>query len=381
MSHNYVINILFPFYLEDNLAAHNRINSYIDVLLQNNYRVNLFGLTKVYKKEWCLSDLTREKYIYHIPHQQFPKNNFVKRALNELMFSYKLVKASKKVLADVTLITSPSMFLVPLASNVDNNIADIRDIQWEYLNDSILKKILKGWMLKSLKKYNKVIVTNLSEKEIFKDYSPEIIPNGISLDKYQKIRNKINSVNNSTTKDSEKDNVVTYIGNLGFAQNILTLAQVAKSLPNIKFYIIGNGVQYQEIVEYKEKNKIENLFILGELKWEEILPYYIKSTILFAQLKKEFSIAMPSKLYEYAITGKPILYAGVGEGANFVKQLENGYVCEPLNKDECIKHILNILEDNNIKLSSKNANLIKKKYIREDNSLKLLEIIENLKDV
>lgn len=373
----YNINILFPFYLEDNLAAHNRINSYIDVLLQNNYRVNLFGLTKKYKKEWCLSDLTREKYIYHIPHHQFPKNNFVKRAFNELMFSYKLVRASKKVLADVTLITSPSMFLIPLTSNVDNNIADIRDIQWEYLNDSILTKILKGWMLKSLKKYNKVIVTNLSEKEILKDYSPEIIPNGISLDKYQKIKDEINDIN----KDSGKDNVVTYIGNLGIAQNILTLAKVAEHLPKVKFYIIGNGVQYQEIVKYKEQNKIENLFILGELKWEEILPYYIKSTILFAQLKKEFSIAMPSKLYEYAVTGKPILYAGVGEGANFVKQLENGYVCEPLNKDECIKHILNILENNNIELSSKNANLIKKKYIREDNSLKLLEIIEDLKEI
>jgi glycosyltransferase involved in cell wall biosynthesis len=357
------INIIFSnFYGEIN-AANNRLNSFIKVLLSNNYKVNLISNSLHQQGVENYENLT----IYYIKQEQFNKKNFFKRAYQEILISYKLIKFAKQLESDYTFITIPSMFLLPFGKNLKNNIIDIRDIQWEYLNNKLIRNFLKNIMLKSLKNYEKIIVTNDYEMEYFKSYLPIIIYNGIEKSKYDKIINL----------DYKLKNEVTYIGNIGIAQDVLTLVKVAEKLPKIKFNIIGDGAEFNNIKDYVNKNRLKNVNLTGKLNWEEILKYYQNSKILFAQLKENFAMAMPSKLYEYASTGLPIVYGGKGEAVKFVKKLENGYIFEPGNVEKCKSFIRTILEKK-VEISFKNRELVKHKFIREKNVRNLLTILEEL---
>jgi len=357
------INLIFPNFYEDNAAAHNRLRVYINLLLKNNYKINLFTLSRQDKKIEKEENLT----IYFILQEEITKGNFFQRAYEEIMFSLRLINQAKKIKADFNYITIPSMFLLPFGKNLKNNLIDIRDIQWEYLNNKLIKNILKSVMLKSLKKYKKIIVTNNYEKEYFKNFSPTVIYNGIEEWKYEKIVNL----------KYELRNEVTYIGNIGIAQDVLSLIKVVEELPEIKFNIIGDGVEFNKIKEYVSVNSVRNVNLTGKLSWNEILKYYQTSKILFAQLKENFAMAMPSKLYEYASTGLPIIYGGKGEAVKFVEKLENGYVFSPGNVEECKNLISNILKKE-VKISFKNREFIKDNFIRENNAKKLLNILEGL---
>ena len=358
------INMIFPNYYEDNAAAHNRIKVYIELLLANGYKINLFTLSKDNEK----IEKNNNLIIYYIFQKHITKGNFFKRAYEEIAFSLRLINQAKKIKADFNYITIPSMFLLPFGKNLRNNIIDIRDIQWEYLGNKPIRNILKRVMLKSLKKYKKIIVTNDYEKEYFKQFSPIVIYNGIEKYKYEKIINL----------NYELKNEVTYIGNIGIAQDILTLVKVAKELPEIKFNIIGDGVEFNNIKTYVKENNLKNVNLTGKLNWEEILEYYKQSKILFAQLRENFAMAMPSKLYEYASTGLPIVYGGKGEAVKFIEKLENGYIFEPGNVKQC-KNIIGSILEKDIKVSLKNREFIKNNFIREENAKKLLTLLEGLK--
>ena len=358
------INLIFPFYYEDNhLAAHNRIKVYIKILLENNYKVNLFTLSRNKKEIETNNNLT----IYYIFQKEITKGNFFKRAYEEIIFSLKLINSAKKIKADFNYITIPSMFLIPFGINLKNNIVDIRDIQWEYLNNKVIKNILKLIMLKSLKKYKKIIVTNNYEKEYFKEFFPIVIYNGIEEFKYEKVINLKYKLKNE----------VTYIGNIGIAQDVLTLVKVAKEFPEIKFNIIGDGVEFNKVKKFIKTNNLTNVNLTGKLNWSEILEYYQRSKILFAQLKENFSMAMPSKLYEYVSTGLPIVYGGKGEAVKFIEKLENCHSFTPSNKNEC-KNLITKILNKDVKISNKNRKFIKNNFIRENNAKKLLNILEGL---
>ena len=131
------INLIFPNFYGDNIAANNRLKVYIDVLLKNNYKINLFALSREKKQIQQKDKLA----IYYIFQKEITKGNFFKRAYEEIMFSLRLINYAKKIKADFNYITIPSMFLIPLGRNLKNSIVDIRDIQWEYLNSTFIKNI------------------------------------------------------------------------------------------------------------------------------------------------------------------------------------------------------------------------------------------------
>jgi len=360
---NKSINLISPHYLEDNIAANNRLRVYIDLLLENSYKVNLFVLSRDFKEVEKKDNLT----IFYTYQKEVTKGNFIKRAYEEILMAQKLINQAKKIKTDFNYITIPTIFLLPFGRNLINNIIDIRDIQWEYLNNVIVKNILKTVMLNSLKKYKQIIVTNDYEKKYFEAFNPITIYNGLEKDKFEKIINI----------DYKLKNEITYIGNIGIAQGVMILVKVAKEFPEIKFNIIGDGVEFNQIKEYVSINNLKNVNLIGKLSWNEILKYYSNSKILFAQLKENFAMAMPSKLYEYASTGLSIVYGGKGEAVKFVERLENGYVFEPGNVEECKNLISNILKKE-VKISLKNREFIKDNFIREKNAKKLLNILERL---
>jgi glycosyltransferase involved in cell wall biosynthesis len=226
-------------------------------------------------------------------------------------------------------------------------------------------------MILSIKKYNFIVVTNENEKKWIKSHIRENnilkISNGIEKKKYE-ILSSLNLYQN-------KKFSVTYIGNIGIAQNLKILVECAKELSEIDFNIIGKGAEYDELKNYAKTNDIGNINFLGKKSWDEILYFYENSSVLYAQLDEKFKTAMPSKLYEYASTGLPVIYGGVGTAVGFVKNLENAKAVRPNNKDE-LKEAILFFKAKERFCSDKNQDFIRKNYIREEEAKKIIKIAE-----
>ena len=92
-------------------------------------------------------------------------------------------------------------------------------------------------------------------------------------------------------------------------------------------------------------------------------------------MDEKFKTAMPSKLYEYASAGLPIIYGGEGTAVEFVKNLENARAIKPNNKKE-LKEAILFFQSKDGFCSKKNQDFIKKNYIREEEAKKIIKIVE-----
>ena len=156
------------------------------------------------------------------------------------------------------------------------------------------------------------------------------------------------------------------------------LLDVSKKYLNINFLIIGNGSGLLSLKKYVKKYQLNNVIFKNKMEWEELIPYYANSSILYAQLDgKEYEIALPSKLYEYASVGLPIIYGGIGYAKSFVEKLENSKVVKP-NSVKDLELAIESIQNYEISISQKNRLLIKKYYIRENISKKLSLIINKV---
>lgn len=374
------INFLTSHFIPENTACTNRVLAFIREL-EKTYKVNVICLTqKGEVQKNSKVSYSDQIDIYYVNQKTFNGKNFVKRALNEIFYIRQLVKISKSIDCDLLIATSPYMFMIPIVGFGLNGpkILDIRDLVWEYLDDkSLIKRVIKNTlkyiMKQGIKRFDHVTVTNDYEAALLKNNyavkNVDILFNGIEKNRYDKLI-KIQSLEDIPF-------TVTYVGNIGLAQNIRTIIDAAKQLPEIRFFLLGPGVELQDMQAYVEKNKITNVTLTGKVAWYKLEEYYEKTSVLYAQLDKNYISAVPSKLYEYASIGLPIIYGGVGQAVEFVDKLENATVVTPNNIDELVDAI-NQMRERGTTVSEKNRLLVEKRYLREAAAEDIVNIVNEI---
>ncbi len=127
---------------------------------------------------------------------------------------------------------------------------------------------------------------------------------------------------------------ILYAGNIGVGQgleNIIpTLAQ--KLASTAQFYIIGDGGSTDKLRTALERQSITNVELIAPTKRSNLIEHYRQADVLFLHLNtfKSFRRVLPSKLFEYAATGKPILAGLAGYARQFTKtKIANACVFEP----------------------------------------------------
>jgi len=371
------INFITSHFLPENTACTNRVLSMVKEL-GKNYKINIICLTE----KGVMYDQQKIKYtdnidVYYVFQDFYNGKNFFNRAIQEIIYVSKLVDVAKKIKCDVTIATTPYMFIIPIIGfRIDGyKVLDIRDLVWEYLNgvslvSGFIKKIFKFVMKHSMTRFNQIIVTNEYELEfLLRKYgflNVHIISNGIEEAKYNKlVKIKPNRTSNFT---------VTYVGNIGLAQNVKVFIDAALELKDIEFLIIGDGIERISLEQYAKSVNASNVLFTGKLEWNALEEYYAKSSVLYAQLDEKYISAMPSKLYEYASIGLPIIYGGVGEAKNFIEKLENSIAIQPNNVSQLIQAIEEI-RSRKLDISIKNRELMASKYLREKTTTKINKIV------
>jgi hypothetical protein len=134
---------------------------------------------------------------------------------------------------------------------------------------------------------------------------------------------------------------VLYAGNIGDGQGLHhILPRLAKKLESrITFRIFGDGGRLKLLQEKLQEAGVTNVALLQPIPRQQLLDEYANADVLFLHLNdvKAFEKVLPSKLFEYGATGKPI-WAGLhGHAAEFaIAELDNVAIFEPCNVEEAV---------------------------------------------
>ena len=313
---------------------------------------------------------------------------YLKFMLNSLVLGIKLGKKSDLIIA-----SSPQMLvgvtgaLIKLITR-KRFILDIRDLWPDIVIDM---KVMSKWNpiylgLKILESFmycqaDKIVYNSpgfeyyLNNK--IKNKEKVLITNGIDnyiLEYFRK---------NNNLQDKEKNKVkykILYAGNLGIAQDIVILTQLAlKYNTELEILLIGKGSQERQIVDEIKKQNINNIKIISSIPRERLLEEYLKTDVLFLQLKdiEMFKKTIPSKIFEYMASRKPIIYGLEGIGRKILQDefhQEYYFKCNNL-ESLCLTYekLKEDLKENKIKYTD--LKKLEVNYSRENLSKKYVDLI------
>lgn len=137
---------------------------------------------------------------------------------------------------------------------------------------------------------------------------------------------------------------VLYAGNVGQGQGLHAIlpALAARTARTHEYVIVGDGGARRQLEEKLAPSGLENVKLVSPVGRDELMHMYREADILFLHLNDlpAFEKVLPSKVFEYAATGKPLL-AGVGGFARrfIMDEISNSGVFRPCDVDDAVSTI------------------------------------------
>jgi len=239
------------------------------------------------------------------------------------------IKISDQANYDLIFATSSRLFTAFLGARIARKkklplYLDIRDIFVDTINDLLPSKfsLLAKPVFSLIEKYSFSRAQRINlVSEGFEGYFNKRYPkselrwftNGID-DEF------LNVKYDSKLKSNKGIASVLYAGNIGEGQGLdEILPKLSKSLKDkASFTVIGDGGRCQQLKD--SMLGVSNLSLLPPIDRKQLIQEYKKADILFLHLNDypAFEKVLPSKIFEYAALGKPILAGVSGYAAAFL---------------------------------------------------------------
>lgn len=216
------------------------------------------------------------------------------------------------------------------------------------INNKAIRKILKKICIKIYDAFDQIIIASEGYRKILAE-------SGIKESKMLYLpqwAEDIYSDNENIEEDligkNEDDFVVTFAGNIGKAQSVDTIikaAKLAKQNRNIKWVILGDGSEFNNIKELVEKYDLKDTVkLLGRKPSTDMPKYFNQSDALIVTLKNTdiLRITLPAKVQSYMASGKPILGAISGAGMEAIKNSNCGLVSEAEDYNELYNKVIQL---------------------------------------
>jgi glycosyltransferase involved in cell wall biosynthesis len=117
--------------------------------------------------------------------------------------------------------------------------------------------------------------------------------------------------------------LVLYAGNMGEGQGLHhIIPEAARQLGSkAQFRLIGDGGRRRELEAAVARSGANNVEILNPVPRGDLFEHYREAGVLFLHLNdyEAFRKVLPSKIFEYAATGKPVLAGVAGYSASFLR--------------------------------------------------------------
>lgn len=132
---------------------------------------------------------------------------------------------------------------------------------------------------------------------------------------------------------------IVYAGLLGVAQGLSEIFKHTNIPPHIEFHIYGDGPDLAQLETPKNLQLIFHGTVTRELLHKELVHF----DIAFIPLANRIYGSVPSKIFEYARLGLPLLYMAGGEGGDLVRTHNLGWVL-PVGDNATFEAFLNQLQ-------------------------------------
>ena len=331
------ILVLSFYYPPDIGATSIRPKSIVDALLKEVGSDVKIDVITTMPNRYQSFDVDAQSYEYNgkisINRIALPKHKsgMLDQGLAFIFFCFGVRKIILKKKWDIVIATSSRLMTASLGAWVAKRTSsklylDIRDLFTQTM-DSILEKnilrifmpilhLLEKWTFRSADKINLVSASFLDHlKKIVPNLSPSVYTNGVDQI-FLKNKFLINKI--------KPKPLILYTGNIGHGQGLhKIIPKVASEMTEIQFRLIGDGGARMLLTHNYLFKLQKNIEVLNPVLRSELIKEYQNADVLFLHLNnfKVFHRVLPSKIYEYAATGKPILAGVSGYAAKFL--LEN----------------------------------------------------------
>ena len=142
--------------------------------------------------------------------------------------------------------------------------------------------------------------------------------------------------------------IIGYIGTHGMAHKldfILQCASHLKDISNFHFLFLGDGAERDKLLNLKNELECENVTMLESVPKQEVKRYISILDVSLINLKKSelFTTVIPSKIFENAAMGIPILLGVKGEAQCIIENYGAGVCFEPENETDFINKLTTLL--------------------------------------
>jgi glycosyltransferase involved in cell wall biosynthesis len=291
-----------------------------------------------------------------------------KSGMLDQVFSFKkfyseVIKLNKNKRVDLVFASSSRLFTAYLGFSIAKKsdaplYLDIRDIFVDTMSDVFKSKILKLGLLPLLKlieirTFNYAKHINLISGG-FKSYFSKF-----SNTEFTFYTNGIDEEFLETTPIIEKSEkvgnrkIIVYAGNIGEGQGLhKVIPLAAKELGSeFEFIIIGDGGTKKLLQDEIENLSTSNVVLEKPVNRKELQCFYSNADYLFIHLNDypAFRKVLPSKIFELATFGKPIIAGVSGFAAEFIKnEVSDSFVFEPCNSKQLVDFLKSDMLSNKI---------------------------------
>ncbi|WP_172623408.1 glycosyltransferase family 4 protein [Arabiibacter massiliensis] len=121
-----------------------------------------------------------------------------------------------------------------------------------------------------------------------------------------------------------------YIGNLGLAQGLTSLLDIAEERPAKRFLLFGSGAEERLLVDEVARRSLPNVELCGRIDARGAFTLLKHAACAYVSLKSScMTDSVPTKLYEALGCGCPVLLAAQGDSAVIVEECGLGVVAPP----------------------------------------------------
>lgn len=361
MNTNKGILFISQYFPPDVTAAAFRVSETAEILKDDGFKVNI--LTAVPHKSEIKDNYIKKDFdVVRVPIFRLGGKktkdfliHYISFMLNSFLWGiFKLRSRVNYVIASSPpLMTAFSGWLLARFKKA-NYILDIRDI-WP---DSAIATghLRPGSLLYRATKffeyfiYNKAgLITCVSDKmkeyirsRISKDIPIIVLYNGLSMKFLDD-----NQIRYDNFASSKNEFIISYIGNIGYAQNLDFLIDVATlcKKEDIKFHLIGKGAVKNILMEKVTALGLKNFIFKNGCSKKEAFEYMNRSHVLLIILNKRYSafyLTIPSKVFDYLWANKPILYGIEGEGRKILDSLPGNIYFDSNDPNSLARAIINL---------------------------------------
>jgi len=160
----------------------------------------------------------------------------------------------------------------------------------------------------------------------------------------------------------------------GKTRELITLEKVLKELPNVTFYLAGDGIFKNQIIP--RLDKFDNFVWLGNLKYPDEVSNFLSEVDIFLLLSGLEGFGQ--SVLEAMLMKRPVIATNTGGIPEIVKNQKTGFLVKPNDHNEIIKYIEKLLNEQNLteKITKNALDNVKSKFSWDIIAKKFLQILE-----